>query len=214
MTFAEHVDRLWMLRVHTERLADLVLEPGESSRSSSNGTASSTGNNRVQEAVELHQVDLRSGVPPLWVFQGSSLQIAPGETTLAKLLLCLEDRTGGKMFIDGIPAASMPVAGLWAKLGVVMKDDMLLGGSIAQNIAGLAAETDIAWVEQRASDAQIHTTIPALPLGNDTLIDEAGMNFSAGQRPRIMNAWALYPRSQIYCLTRPQVISTSRWRRP
>ena len=77
-------------------------------------------------------------------------------------------------------------------IGVVMQDDSLFAGSIADNIAFFAADPDRARIEACARSAAVHDDIAAMPMGYGTLIGDMGTVLSGGQKQRVLLARALY----------------------
>ena len=77
-------------------------------------------------------------------------------------------------------------------IGVVMQDDNLFAGSIADNIAFFAADADPERIEDCARRAAVHDDIVAMPMGYGTLIGDMGTVLSGGQKQRVLLARALY----------------------
>ena len=73
-----------------------------------------------------------------------------------------------------------------------MQDDMLLAGSLADNICFFDPDMDPGKVRACAERACIHDDISAMPMGYDSLVGEMGGALSAGQRQRVLLARALY----------------------
>ena len=65
-----------------------------------------------------------------------------GKTTLLKLLAGLLQPTRGTILVNGEPLARLGPEAWRAMIGVVMQDDSLFAGSIADNIAFFAADPD------------------------------------------------------------------------
>ena len=85
-------------------------------------------------------------------------------------------------------------------IGVVLQDDQLLAGSIADNICFFAPQPDRALIEQCARLAAIHDEIVAMPMGYESLVGDMGSSISGGQKQRILLARALYRRPRILLL--------------
>jgi ATP-binding cassette subfamily B protein RaxB len=85
-------------------------------------------------------------------------------------------------------------------IGVVLQDDSLFAGSIAENIAFFAAAPDMERIEAAARQAAVHDDIIAMPMGYGTLIGDMGTVLSGGQRQRVFLARALYRRPGLLLL--------------
>jgi ATP-binding cassette subfamily B protein RaxB len=85
-------------------------------------------------------------------------------------------------------------------VGVVMQDEPLFSGSVADNICFFDPRPDRAWIAHCARVAAVHEEIEAMPMGYHTLIGELGTALSGGQKQRILLARALYKRPRILLL--------------
>jgi ATP-binding cassette, subfamily B, bacterial CvaB/MchF/RaxB len=85
-------------------------------------------------------------------------------------------------------------------IGVVMQDDQLFAGTIADNIAFFETGIDMARVEDCAKLAAVHDDVVAMPMAYSTLIGDMGTALSGGQRQRIILARALYRQPKILFL--------------
>jgi len=201
--------QLRMLRLQGERLADIVLTPPEDEQGRAAVAAEPAA------AIELIDVSFRYADGEPLVLQRVNLRIEPGEavaitgpsgcgkTTLLKIILGVLEPSAGEVRIggrDGLPLQRLGLQRWRAMVGVVMQDEPLFAGSVADNIAFFDAQPDRAWVEQCARAAAVHDEIEAMPMGYHTLIGELGSALSGGQRQRILLARALYKRPRILLL--------------
>jgi ATP-binding cassette subfamily B protein RaxB len=85
-------------------------------------------------------------------------------------------------------------------VGTVMQDDVLLAGSLHENIAFFDPKADPASIEECARLAAIHEEIVAMPMGYQTLVGDMGSSLSGGQRQRVLLARALYKKPRILAL--------------
>jgi ATP-binding cassette subfamily B protein RaxB len=115
-----------------------------------------------------------------------------GKTTLLKLLSSLLQPTEGIILVDGEPLARVGVERYRSMIGVVMQDDELFAGSIADNICFFSERPDHEFIVQCAKLAAIHDDIVAMPMGYNTLIGDMGTVLSGGQKQRVLIARALY----------------------
>jgi ATP-binding cassette subfamily B protein RaxB len=198
-----------MLRLQAERLADIVLTPPEQADGQGTQTLNAAD---LPASLELRDVHFRYGDGEPEVLRGVSLRVEPGEavaivgpsgcgkTTLLKLMLGILTPTAGQVLMGGVPVATLGLRACRDRLGVVMQDEPLFSGSIADNISFFSAEIDAAWVEQCARVAAVHDEIAAMPMGYRTLIGDMGAALSGGQKQRILLARALYKRPAILLL--------------
>jgi ATP-binding cassette subfamily B protein RaxB len=123
-----------------------------------------------------------------------------GKTTLLKLMVGLLSAKKGGILIDRIPVGRMGLARYRELIGVVMQDDQLFAGSIADNISFFEEASSQGWVEQCARYAAIHDDIVRMPMGYATLVGDMGTSLSGGQKQRILLARALYKKPRILFL--------------
>jgi ATP-binding cassette subfamily B protein RaxB len=141
-----------------------------------------------------------------------SLRIEPGEsvaivgpsgcgkTTLLKLMLGIHAPTSGEVLVGGVPLQHVGLRAWRDMVGVVMQDEPLFSGSIADNISFFDANPDPEWIAQCARVAAVLEEIEAMPMGLHTLIGDMGAALSGGQKQRILLARALYKRPRILLL--------------
>jgi ATP-binding cassette subfamily B protein RaxB len=204
------IDKLFelrMLRLHGERVADIVLTEAEEEFATDEVDVA-----RVVPEIELKGLSFRySSVEP-FVLQGIDLKIRAGEciaiagasgsgkTTLVKILLGLLQPTEGEVSVGGIPLKSLGLANYRQMIGTVMQDDTLFRGSIADNISFFDPLPSQERIEECARLAAIHAEIMATPMGYNTLVGDIGTTMSGGQKQRVLLARALYRRPKILVL--------------
>jgi ATP-binding cassette subfamily B protein RaxB len=194
---------LAMLRLHAERLADIALVPPEAAEPARAAEVDLDAPARPA-AVEVQGLRFRYGEQEPWVIDGLSFSVAAGETvaivgtsgcgktTLLKILASLLAPVEGQVLVDGRPLARMALVDWRARIGVVMQDDQLFAGSIADNICFFADRPDARRIEACARQACLHEEIVAMPMGYHTLIGDMGTVLSGGQKQRALIARALY----------------------
>ncbi len=199
---------LRMLRLHSERLADIVLTEPEPSADHALRATGTSG----EASVTLKQVRFRYGENEPWILDGIDLHIDAGDsvaivgqsgcgkTTLLKVMSSLLQPSSGEVLIGGEPLSHQNLDQFRQSIGVVMQDDQLLAGSVADNICFFATQPDRALLEQCARMAAIHDDIAAMPMGYETLIGDMGSSMSGGQKQRLLLARALYRRPRILLL--------------
>ena len=123
-----------------------------------------------------------------------------GKTTLVNLLMRFYDLDGGAIRIDGLDLASMPRSEVRARIGMVLQDTWLFGGTIRDNIRyGNPAATDDE-LAAAAKASYVDRFVRALPGGYDTVIDEESSNLSTGEKQLITIARAFLANPAILIL--------------
>lgn len=113
-----------------------------------------------------------------------------GKTTLVNLIMRFYEVDAGRITLDGVDTATMDREDLRSRIGMVLQDTWLFGGTIADNIAYGKVESTQEEVEAAARTAYVDRFVHHLPDGYDTVIDEEGSNVSAGQKQLITIARA------------------------
>lgn len=126
-----------------------------------------------------------------------------GKSTVARLLAGLVVPTGGQVLLDGLDLRSYDPAGLRKDMGVVLQDNMLLSGSVAENIALGRAGIDDAEVLRAATVSGTQQFMRQVPNGYDLRLADRGEGLSGGQRQSIAIARALAGRPRIVILDEP-----------
>jgi ATP-binding cassette subfamily B protein RaxB len=192
-----------MLSLHCERLADIVLEAPEALVENGRDVG------QLVPKIELVDVCFRYSDSEPWVLHNVNLTIEPGEsvavvgasgcgkTTLVKLILGSLAPTHGEIRYGGVPIRQLGVTNYRRALAVVMQDDVLLAGSLRDNICFNDEHPDHVHIEQCARLAQIEADIRRMPMGYETLIADMGSSLSGGQKQRVLLARALYKRPKV-----------------
>jgi ATP-binding cassette subfamily B protein RaxB len=100
--------------------------------------------------------------------------------------------TSGHLLVDGVPLGPATNSAWRGRIGAVLQDDVLLTGTLADNIAFFDPKLDQQRIELSAIAARIHDDIIKMPMAYQSLIGDMGAALSAGQRQRILLARALY----------------------
>nr|WP_179791721.1 ABC transporter ATP-binding protein [Actinopolymorpha rutila] len=123
-----------------------------------------------------------------------------GKTTLVNLLLRFYEVTGGRITLDGVDVTEMTREDLRARIGMVLQDTWLFGGTIAENIAYGAGDVPRDRIVAAAQATHADRFIRTLPDGYDTVMDEEGANVSAGEKQLITIARAFLTEPSILVL--------------
>lgn len=194
-----------MLRLHGERLADILLTPPEDTGIRNESIC-------VVPSLKLCDVHFRYSDTDPPILKGINVEIKAGEcvaitgpsgcgkTTLAKVMVGMLTPTSGEILVGGMSLRQLGLANFRDMLGVVLQDDMLLSGSVSDNICLFDPDPDQGLIEASAALAAVHDEILGLPMGYDTLIGDIGTGLSGGQQQRILLARALYKKPQILIL--------------
>ena len=193
-----------MLDLHLERLSDIAgAEPEERQMRRSAYQPPIEGNLAVRglsfryaegEPLVLRDVNLDVRTGDYVAITGPS---GCGKTTLLKLILGLLEPTSGEILVDGVPLRIIGHDAFRKNIGVVMQDDQLLTGSIADNICFFDESFDLEHMMWCARLAGIHDEICRMPMSYNSLIGDMGTSLSGGQKQRVLLARALYRRPRL-----------------
>jgi ATP-binding cassette subfamily B protein RaxB len=194
-----------LLDLHLQRIADIAHEEREPGLD----LGAPPVERPFEGRVEFRNVTFRHAEAEPEILSGLDFTVAPGEfvaitgpsgggkTTLLKLMLGLLRPQSGQVLLDGRPLDPAGLAAFRAQAGVVMQDDALLAGSIAENITFFDPRPDIDFMRDCARLAGVDEDIMAMPMTYGTLVGDLGQALSGGQRQRLLLARALYRRPRI-----------------
>ncbi len=198
---------LQMLNIHTERLADIALTKPEQRHWHGNQNL-----DRSPLAISVCDLKFRYGENEPFVLNGLNFDIKAGEsvaiagpsgcgkTTLVKLLAGLLTPSEGHIIVNGEPVNAASLERYRSAIGVVMQDDQLFAGSIADNISFFNEVSDLDRIQKCAEEAAIHDDIMAMPMGYHSLIGDMGTILSGGQKQRVLLARAFYHQPSLLLL--------------
>jgi ATP-binding cassette subfamily B protein len=126
-----------------------------------------------------------------------------GKSTLLGLLPRFFDPTGGVVMLDGVDIRDYALPSLRRQIAMVLQPPLIFPLSVADNIAYGRPGADHAAIENAARLARIHDTIAAMPEAYATLLGEAGVALSEGEKQRITIARALLRNAPILILDEP-----------
>lgn len=193
------------IRVHLDRLRDVLNEPPES-------LGQGSGKADLSEPITLTDVSFRYSGDGPEALSGISLTVRPGEkiaivgssgsgkSTLARLILGLYDPTDGEITYGSTPLTELDLGHLRRQCGVVTQDADIFSGSVLTNIALVMPDATLDDVVEAARLAAVHEDITHMPMGYETILGEGGNGLSGGQRQRVALARAVVHRPRVLLL--------------
>ena len=114
-----------------------------------------------------------------------------GKTTLADLLLRVDDPGQDMIYIGGQEIHSVSLKTLRRTMGYVMQDNFLFSDTVRNNIAFGDRSKTFEEIVAAAKAACVHENIMDFADGYETMVGERGVSLSGGQKQRIAIARAL-----------------------
>lgn len=136
----------------------------------------------------LTSVSFRAPAGSTTALVGSS---GSGKSTLLSLVMAFNRPREGTIRIDGRDLGDLRLADYRAQLGVVLQENFLFDGTVADNIRFARPDASRAQVEAAARIAHVDEFVSGFPDGFDTIVGERGIKLSGGQRQRIAIARAI-----------------------
>ncbi|HEU4946410.1 MAG TPA: ABC transporter ATP-binding protein [Kribbella sp.] len=123
-----------------------------------------------------------------------------GKTTLVNLIMRFYELNGGRITLDGVDITGLTRHDLRSRIGMVLQDTWLFGGTIRDNIAYGKLDATEEEILAAAKATYVDRFVHSLPDGYDTVIDEEGNNVSAGQKQLLTIARAFLADPQLLIL--------------
>uniref|UniRef100_A0A665UJ55 ATP-binding cassette, sub-family C (CFTR/MRP), member 8 n=1 Tax=Echeneis naucrates TaxID=173247 RepID=A0A665UJ55_ECHNA len=118
-----------------------------------------------------------------------------GKSSFSLAFFRMVDMFEGRIVIDNIDIAKLPLQTLRSRLSIILQDPILFSGTIRFNLdPEMKATDEMLW--EALEIAQLKPVVKSLPGGLDAMVTEGGENFSQGQR-------------QLFCLARAFVRKSS-----
>lgn len=126
-----------------------------------------------------------------------------GKSTLVSLVMAFNrpnPENGGRITIDGRDLSRIRLRDYRRHLGVVLQDNFLFDGTIAENIAFARPSATREEIVEAGRAAHCDAFVLAMEKRYDTVVGERGIRLSGGQRQRVAIARALLAKPKILVL--------------
>jgi len=123
-----------------------------------------------------------------------------GKSTLIGLVMAFNHPKSGRVLVDGVDIASVRLRDYRSHVGVVMQDNFLFDGTIAENIAFSKPGASQEEMRSAAKIAHCDEFVDRFEKGYDTIVGERGVKLSGGQRQRVAIARAILADPRILIL--------------
>ena len=145
----------------------------------------------------LKDVSFRAPAGSTTALVGSS---GSGKSTLVSLVLAFSRPERGRVLVDARDLNTVRLADYRTQLGVVLQDNFLFDGTIAENIAFARPHATRAEIQAVARIAHCDEFVDQFDEKYGTVVGERGVKLSGGQRQRISIARAILADPRILVL--------------
>ena len=136
----------------------------------------------------LKSVSFRAAAGSTTALVGSS---GSGKSTLISLVMAFNRPDRGRILVDGHDLAQVRLRDYRSHLGVVLQENFLFDGTVAENIRFAKPHASDAEVRAVSRVAHCHEFIEGFEHQYDTIVGERGVKLSGGQRQRVAIARAI-----------------------
>ena len=123
-----------------------------------------------------------------------------GKSTLISLVMAFNQPRSGAVFVDGVALSDLKLHEYRSYLGVVLQDNFLFDGTIAENIAFARPRASRDEIVTVSRIAHCEAFIREFPDQYETIVGERGIKLSGGQRQRVAIARAILADPRILIL--------------
>ncbi|TFD88414.1 ABC transporter ATP-binding protein [Cryobacterium serini] len=123
-----------------------------------------------------------------------------GKTTLVNLMMRFYEIDSGRILLDGVDVVTMTRHDLRSRMGMVLQDTWLFGGTIRDNIAYGRPDATEQEILAAAAATYVDRFVHSLPDGYDTVLDDQGSNVSAGEMQLLTIARAFLAQPSVLIL--------------
>jgi len=123
-----------------------------------------------------------------------------GKSTLISLVMAFNRPNRGRVLVDGVDLASVRLRDFRSHLGVVLQDNFLFGGTIAENIRYGRPDATLEEIRQVSAIAHADEFVNRFEKQYDTIVGERGVRLSGGQRQRVAIARAILANPRLLVL--------------
>jgi len=123
-----------------------------------------------------------------------------GKSTLISLVAAFNRPKAGSILVDGQDMARLKLRDYRSNIGVVLQENFLFDGTIAENIKFGAPRATMEEVRRVATIAHCDEFVERFEEGYDTVVGERGVKLSGGQRQRVAIARAILANPRILIL--------------
>jgi subfamily B ATP-binding cassette protein MsbA len=114
-----------------------------------------------------------------------------GKSTLISLIMTFNRPKTGRVLVDGHDLETVRLRDYRGHLGIVLQDNFLFDGTVAENIAYARPHASRDQIEVVSRLAHCDEFVQGFPEKYDTVVGERGVRLSGGQRQRVAIARAL-----------------------
>ncbi|PYR63688.1 MAG: ABC transporter permease [Acidobacteria bacterium] len=145
----------------------------------------------------LKHVSFRAPAGSTTALVGSS---GSGKSTLISLVMTFNRPVSGRVLVDGHDLMTVKLRDYRSQLGVVLQDNFLFDGTIAENIAYGNPHASRDEIQAVSHIAHCDEFIEGFEKQYDTIVGERGVRLSGGQRQRVAIARAILANPRILIL--------------